>query len=933
MLTVSRNGILTTERFQIAEGAATLRVPIADEHIPNLHVQVDLVGSAPRTNAQGEPLADLPSRPAYATGSLELRIPPLNRALTVSAVPQSAALAPGETTSVDITVMDAGGQPVADAEVLVMVVDEAVLGLSNYQLLDPMSVFYPQRDSGMYTVYGRQSIVLANPEILAGEDDGTDQVEVTRVVTEMAVEGEMAAEESAMDTDEAGAPAPVVGGEAPPIVVRSDFNPLATFAPEERTNASGQVTVDISLPDNLTRYRIMVVAVAGGRQFGTGESNLTARLPLMVRPSAPRFLNFGDRLEFPVVLQNQTDAPMTVDVVMRTANLALTGPAGQRVEVPANDRVEVRFPAATDGVGTARFQVAAVSGDYADAQSGELPVYTPATSEAFAVYGVVDEGAIAQPVAYPGDVFPQFGGLEISTSSTALQALTDAVLYLSTYRYDCSEQLASRVLGIAALRDVLDAFDAEGLPSPAELEAAVQRDIERLQQMQNNDGGWPVWTRGFESVPYYSIHVTYALQMAQAKGYAVPQETINRALAHLREIESYYPSYYGLETRKTLSAYALFVRHQLNDSDPAKAAGLFAEGGIDGLSLEALAWLWPVLDQGGYNDETAAIERHIGNRAVETAGAANFTTAYGDEAYLLLHSDRRTDAVILQALISQAPQSDLIPKVVTGLLAQRTRGRWLNTQENVWVLLALDRYFNTFEAEEPAFVANIWLGDIYAGSHAFAGRTTETQQTVIPMEFLFDTLPEAGATEDLVLGLEGEGRLYYRLGLNYAPDDLDLDPLDMGFVVQRTYEAVDDPEDVTRDENGVWHIRAGALVRVHVSMVAPNRRYHVALVDPLPAGLEIVNPALAVSQSLPPEADEPAARETWWWWGPWYQHQNMRDDRAEAFTTLLWEGSYTYTYLARATTPGTFVVPPAKAEEMYFPETFGRSGSDVVVVE
>jgi hypothetical protein len=59
----------------------------------------------------------------------------------------------------------------------------------------------------------------------------------------------------------------------------------------------------------------------------------------------------------------------------------------------------------------------------------------------------------------------------------------------------------------------------------------------------------------------------------------------------------------------------------------------------------------------------------------------------------------------------------------------------------------------------------------------------------------------------------------------------------------------------------------------------------------------------------------------------------MRDDRAEAFTTLLWEGSYTYTYLARATTPGTFVVPPAKAEEMYFPETFGRSGSDVVVVE
>jgi hypothetical protein len=42
---------------------------------------------------------------------------------------------------------------------------------------------------------------------------------------------------------------------------------------------------------------------------------------------------------------------------------------------------------------------------------------------------------------------------------------------------------------------------------------------------------------------------------------------------------------------------------------------------------------------------------------------------------------------------------------------------------------------------------------------------------------------------------------------------------------------------------------------------------------------------------------------------------------------------YTYSYVARATTPGEFVVPPTKAEEMYAPETFGRSASDRLVVE
>jgi uncharacterized protein YfaS (alpha-2-macroglobulin family) len=314
---------------------------------------------------------------------------------------------------------------------------------------------------------------------------------------------------------------------------------------------------------------------------------------------------------------------------------------------------------------------------------------------------------------------------------------------------------------------------------------------------------------------------------------------------------------------------------------------------------------------------------------VETAGAANFTTSYGDQAYLLLHSNRRTDAIILDAMIAVDPQSDLIPKVVNGLLAHRTKGRWNNTQENVFVLLALDRYFNTFEAQPPDFVARIWLGETYVGEHAYAGRTTERHESAVPMVYL----AASDEVQNLVLSKEGPGRLYYRLGLRYAPTDLALDPLDMGFVVQRSYEAVDDPEDVVQDNDGVWHIKAGARVRVTLQVVADNRRYHVALVDPLPAGLEIVNPALAVSGDLPQDPSAPDYRYGWWWWGPWYEHQNMRDERAEAFTSLLWEGVYDYSYVARATTPGTFVVPPAKAEEMYSPEVFGRSGSDWVIVE
>jgi len=944
LMTVSRSGILYTERFKIVDGTATLEIPVEEVHIPNLNIQVDLVGEAPRLDDQGNPLPDVPPRPAYASGTLILNIPPLLRTLDMEVTPRDTALEPGGETTVFVALKDTNGQPVSNAELAVVVVDEAILALTNYQLVDPISVFYTQRGSEIRSHYSRASIVLVDPLTLAGEVADSQRVfetlevemEGETVMEEMAVEAPAAApmeKDAGFAADEAQAGS----GEAPttPITVRMDFNPLATFAPEVRTDANGEARVEIKLPDNLTRYRIMVVAVdESGQRFGSAESNLTARLPLMVRPAAPRFLNFGDNFELPLVLQNQTDEAMSVEVVVQTHNLEMVTGQGQRVTVPANDRIEVRFPAAADMAGIARLQIAAVSGAYADAAEISLPVYTPATTEAFATYGVLDEGGVVQPVATPTDVFSQFGGLEIQTSSTALQALTDAVLYLTSYPFECSEQLGSRILGVAALRDVLTAFKADGLPSPEEMETAVDRDIERLQGLQNYDGGFPYWRRGQDSIPFNTIHVAHALQRAEQKGFEVPQNMQDQVSYYLQDIESYYPYWYSERTRNFLSSYALYVRHLMGDRDPSKARKLLNDVGLENLQLEAVGWLWQVLlDDPGSVDEVEAIRRHVNNRVVETPGAANFTTDYDDQSYLLLQSDRRTDAILLDAMIDDDPEGDLIPKVVNGLLAHRTRGRWSNTQENVFVLLALDRYFNTFEAQTPDFVARIWLGDTFAGEHVYEGRTTDRRETLVPMVYLVDPVYGGGEEQDLIISKEGPGRLYYRLGMSYAPTDLWLDPLEMGFVVQRVYEAVDDPEDVYRDDDGVWHIKAGARVRVRVTMVADNRRYHVALVDPLPAGLEIVNPALAVSGSVPQDPSSSDYRYGWWWWGTWYEHQNMRDERAEAFTSLLWDGVYEYTYVARATTPGTFVVPPAKAEEMYSPEVFGRSASDWVIVE
>ncbi len=944
LVTLRRSGLVESRRVKLDGTSTVVEVEITEPMTPMLHVQVDLAGSAPRRDENGKIAPKLPKRVAFASGTVALTIPPRARTLALSLAPAVTKIEPGGKTTIAVDVKDASGKAVGDAEVALVVVDEAVLALTGYKLADPLSVFYGYREPGVRDHFLRANVLLASttdiataqtttgaPGGVAADGDGRDfaRAEEAPAAAPPAPPAEPSPAKNAPKGGKSSG-----GEDSSPIAMRTDFDALALFSPSVKTDAKGHAEVPLPLPDNLTRYRIMAVAVEGDRRFGLGESSITARLPLMVRPSAPRFLNFGDKLELPVVVQNQTDAPMTVDVAVRAKNAELTKGGGRRVTVPANDRVEVRFPASAVLAGTARFQIGAASTKWSDAAQIELPVWTPATSEAFATYGELDKGAIAQPVKMPAGVFTQFGGLEITTSSTALQALTDAVLYLVAYPFECSEQIASRVLAIASLRDVLDAFQAEGLPPAKQLVAAVDRDLEKLSRMQTDDGGFSFWGRGWPSWPYLTVHVLHSLERAKRKGFKVPKAMLERAQGYVREIEKHLPSEYSIEAKRVIRAYALYVLDVGGKPDVRRAQALLDEATLEKLPLEATAWLLPTFaGDTGSKKTVALIHRHLGNKVAETAADAHFVTSYTDGAHLLLHSDRRVDALVLEGLVASDPKSDLIPKLVRGLLDHRTAGRWSSTQENGFVLVALDRYFGVFEKVTPDFVAKAWLGEQFAGDHAFRGRTTEYSHIDIPMSWLADSKAKSGA--DLVLAKEGKGRMYYRVGMRYAPKDLKLAPLDAGFAVERSYEPIDDPGDVKRDKDGTWRIKAGARVRVRLKMVAESRRYHVALVDPLPAGLEPVNPELATTGALPvdPKAESSGGDRFWWWWRTWYEHQNMRDERVEAFTSLLWEGVHDYDYVARATTPGDFVVPPPKAEEMYHPETFGRGASDRVIVE
>ena len=129
-------------------------------------------------------------------------------------------------------------------------------------------------------------------------------------------------------------------------------------------------------------------------------------------------------------------------------------------------------------------------------------------------------------------------------------------------------------------------------------------------------------------------------------------------------------------------------------------------------------------------------------------------------------------------------------------------------------------------------------------------------------------------------------------------------------------------------------------------ITVPAQRSFLVVDDALPAGLEAVDLSLRTQGALPPPAsDQPVEGEReeeqphgwmygYWeygWWSP-FDYRELRDDRVVYVATTLWPGTYTATYVARATTPGVFIRPPAHAEEMYNPAVNGRSDGGVFTV-
>jgi uncharacterized protein YfaS (alpha-2-macroglobulin family) len=914
VVTFARQGNIAEKRVALAQETTVVEVPIDEAYLTNVHVVVDRI--AERTS----PMKSFGPIPGHLTESIDLPVDVESARLAMRTRLTTPIIEPGATPTFEVEVRR-DDKPVADAEVALIIVDEAVLALADKRHADPLPGFFQHVGAGVDVVNSYGSILDAGGD-LAGRP-GVDRYSLDGLIAGTGSGYGIRSVRYGMSGHGARAPSLVMGV----VDMREDFRANAVFSPRLRTDANGKARVTVKMPDSLTRFRVVALGAAGTRNFGIAENTVVTQRKLNARTQAPRFLTQGDAFSLPVIVQNLDTQPRTMDVAVRAANLASQGPMGKRVTVAAGQRAEVRFDFASRARGKAAIQTIVVSGAASDASQVELPVYAPATTESFATYGVIDDAAKFEQLAIPNDVFPDVGGVEVEVASSQLQALTDAYWYLFAYPHECAEQRASRMLATAAIFDVLEAFALPGRPTRADIDAQRALDLKKLAAQQNVDGGFGYFN-GMASDPFVSTHVVSALAAIKDTG-AMRRE----ATAY---VDRNITALLATLTKDTSRAITQARRDDLPFDVSLAAADLtaLARTGVDvtarALRLHALASqlrVYPVEAKARVlallagNARAADVRRALLAQLVsatqETASAATVTTRYVDAERLLLVSNTRTTALVLDALMRETPAHPLVTKLARGLLDGRKRGRWSTTQDNVAVMQAMRRYFDTYEKVTPSFTGKLWLGNTAYAEQSFAGRSLARAQTTIGWPAL-----GPGSTHDIAFAKDGAGRMYYRLGVTYAPEQVDLPALDAGFVVRRTYTAIDDPGDVTKLTDGRVRVKLGARVLVTVETLNTTLRHSVAIVDPMPAGFESVNAALATS-----ERPASVAADTYW------DFRNLRDDRSEVFAMRLSEGVHRFTYTVRATTPGTFVAAPAKAEEMYSPETFGRSTGVTVVIE
>lgn len=791
-----------------------------------------------------------------AIGAIALPVERPGRRLRV-ALAAPAVARPQAPLAAVVSVRDEAGNPARGA-VTVMAVDEAICMLTDFATPDPMDVFAAQRALGV---------------------DAYDLYAELMPVTEEAVEG---------------VPAP--GGDGGAELQRrlnpikaNRFKPVALWQAALPLDTNGQAAVRLDLPEFNGELRLMAVAYDDART-GSTSTPVKVKRDLVVQTALPRFLAIGDRCMALVSLYNEGAAPVTAIVRATCGGPLRADKAEQTIALPAGGSAPVEVPlAAGPGPGQALLTVEVAAGAESFRDTIEMAVRPAAGSRVAATNRVLAAGESAT-IAPPADWLPvslSMAGVLSALPSVQLGRALDQVVH---YPYGCLEQTVSGAFPLLYAADWAPRL-LPGNRAVGDVPAWVAAAIARTLSMQQENGGFALWPFVRETEEDASAYAAHFLVEAKAAGFAVPADRLEAALE--------------------------WVRGRLDRAMPADAA---ENDWI--LDMQFRAYLCHVLalagrPDAGWNARLREQSARLNFAARAHAAAALLLAGEPRQALplmeslalpvvrprvpgRLLDSDVRDAALLLSAWLEVDPENEAVARLAQYLRDRQRDGHWGNTQDNALALLAFGKLARHLPAEEQPFAGTLALPG--GESRAFSG-TNEVAWSLAP-----------GAAGAVAVTNAGPGKLYLWAqyeGVAAVPEAA----CDHGIAVRRDFlDAAGRPLDARE-------LPQGELIVVRLTVDTHGRRLDQLVVeDLLPAGWEIENPNLAVSEQLSWLDKKEADRR-----------REARDDRMLVFTGPI-QGTASFHYAARAVTPGVFALPPVVAAGMYEPEIRGvGAGGEVRV--
>ncbi len=872
LLTVQTDEVLESHVIEMPASQVTVPIRITEACRPNAYVTASVVRAIdPNTKW----------RVHRAYGTARVCVDPSDRRMAIK-IASATETRPLSTLDVKLQARDASGQPLAHAAIALAAVDEGILQLTQFATPDPLAFFHGIRALGVKwsDVYGRL------------------MPEVPRPAAKSHVGGDGETGGSSRHRN--------------PIAAER-VRPVALFAGVVHTDGEGVATASFPVPQFAGTLRIMATGSAG-TVFGSADTQVVVRSPLIVQASFPRFASPGDRFSVPVVVFNNSsdssevilhaellDAKNPLAFAASKEHAMATPPC--RVKAGGQETMRIDFVAGPMA-GVARVRLAANMGGEHWQEVTELPVRPASPAITRGEYAAVAPDAPLK-LKIPGGMLAGSEQLAIRVTPWPTLQLPDGLDYLERYPYGCAEQTISTAFPLVYLSD-LGTQIAPGMFERQRVADKVQAGIIRLIGMQTANGGIAMWPGSRECWPWASVYAAHFITEAEIAGHRVPDDFRRSLLTYVRRLLDDSGDSGDLLECQAYGCYVLAIAgkperaimSRLTELANAKGASALPEFAAQRAQARLyLSMAWLAAGRRDLAGQLVPIEPSPPRAGRQTGG--NVGSAVRDLA------------MTVNAMLMVQPDHPALPALAQRLADSGSQKQWRSTQDCAFAVMALGRYLRQCKTEQPYQAAELLLSGVRLASTSggkslvWSTGTPTTRPTVVA---------EGGEYEVRIVG-PAATRGYVTWIQNGVPLSAPPDA-DHGLKVRRSY----------MDEKGQplvgRNIRSGDLVQVRITLEAPPMQANIVVEDMLPAGLEIENPRLKTTAVLPAigalrvaprrpadwDVEEPVLANL---------RLDIRDDRLVLVGDMPEAGIVTHVYLARAVAPGTFVVPPVRAECMY----------------